>query len=323
MRRIVRALIVTASVAGFGLAGVPALAQETDAVGQTASNGGAVPSSPSGSAAPASETSQVAQPVAPAAVPEPARRVTLTAGFDFLTAYMFRGIYQEDRGLIFPPFVDLGLSVYEGDGALKSVTLNGGNWNSLHSGPSGNSGQGNAWYEADYYGSASFTIGNWTPGALFTSYTSPNDVFNTVNELAAVLSYDDSASAFPLSPRAMVAFELKGQADGGDRRGTYLELGIGPEITLIDAPRYPVTLALPVKLGMSLKDYYEGPAGSGRFGFFDFGGRASVPLAFLNGRTTWEVHGGVNFLLLGDNLRLLNEGDRVKPIGVIGMSVTY
>lgn len=322
MRRIVRGWIVVAGIGCVSLTGTSAFGEQTTgSADQTTANGGSPAAVTASSEESASDGSQIGQPTG--AVAEPSRRVSVTAGFDFLTAYMFRGIYQEDRGVIVPPFVDLGVTVYEGDGALKNITLNGGNWNSLHSGPSGNSGQGNAWYEADYYGSVSFTIGNWTPGALYTAYTSPNDVFNSVHELAAVLAYDDSASAFPLSPSVTLAFELKNQADGGDGRGTYLELGVSPELMLLDVPRYPVTLSVPVTLGMSLKDYYEGPTGSNRFGFFDVGAVASVPLAFMNGRTTWEVHGGVNMMWLGDNLRLFNNGDRVKPIGVFGLSVTY
>jgi hypothetical protein len=126
-----------------------------------------------------------------------------------------------------------------------------------------------------------------------------------------------------VSPSVTLGFELHGQADGGDRRGTYLELGVSPEVTLLDAPRYPLTLSVPVTLGMSLTHYYEGPTGSNRFGFFDVGGAVSVPLAFMSGRTSWEVHGGVNVMWLGDNLRLFNDGDRVKPVGVFGLSVTY
>jgi hypothetical protein len=166
--------------------------------GQTAANAASAAGTTPESAERASNESQVVQPGA--AVAEPSRRLSVTAGFDFLTAYLFRGIYQEDHGLIMPPFVDVGISVYEGEGALKNVTINAGNWNSLHSGSSGHSGFGNAWYEADYYGSVSFAIGKWTPGALFTSYTSPNSAFNAVHEIAAVLAYDDSDSAFPLSP---------------------------------------------------------------------------------------------------------------------------
>ena len=240
------------------------------------------------------------------------KRVVVTTGFDLATAYLFRGIYQEGTGTIAPAYVDVAVNVGKG------VTLNFGNWSSLHSGPSGYSGRSNAWYEADYYGSATFTFGNLKPGALFTSYTSPNDAFATVHELAGVLTYDDSSSPFPLSPKAIVGFELgNGQADGGSNKGTYLELGIKPALKAVPS----VTLYVPVKVGLSLKDYYEGATGSNRFGYFDTGLIASVPLTFM-GRS-WEAHGGVDFLWLGDNMALLNSGSDFKTIGIIGVSFTY
>jgi len=300
------------------LVALPAMAQETAKKGDSA----------------AANTAAGAAPAAQAAADEsaPAKRVALTAGVDFVSAYLFRGIFQEDSGVIVPPYADVGVSVYSGDGALKSVTLNGGIWNSLHSGPSGSGNtsiERSAWYEADYYGSVTFQVGKWKPGALFTSYTSPNDAFNTVNELAGVLAYDDSGSAFPLNPKAIVAFELKGQADGGGglpdggSKGTYLELGVRPVVPVVDHSKYPLTLAIPAKIGLSLNDYYEGPTGSNKFGYFDLGGILSVPLAFMNGKSTWEVHGGVDLLWLGDNAKLLNGGDGVKPVAVVGFSVIY
>ena len=168
-----------------------------------------------------------------------------------------------------------------------------------------------------------FQVGNWKPGALFTSYTSPNDAFNSVHELAGVLAYDDSGNAVPLNPKAILAFELDGQADGGGNKGTYLELGVRPVVPLGAHPKYPLTLAIPAKFGISLKDYYEGATGSNRFGYFDLGGILSVPLAFMNGKATWEIHGGVDILWLGDNMKALNGGDGVKPVGVVGFSVIY
>jgi len=298
---------------------LPAMAQETAKKGDTTAANTAAGTAATG-----------AQP----AVDEgaPAKRVTLTAGVDFVSAYLFRGLFQEDSGAIVPPYADVGVSVYNGKGALKSVTLNGGIWNSIHSGPSGSGNADvnrNAWYEADYYGTVTFTVGKWKPGALFTSYTSPNDAFNTVDELAGVLAYDDSGSAFPLNPKAIVAFELKGQADGGGgletggSKGTYLELGVRPVVPLSAHSKYPVGLAIPAKIGMSLNDYYEGPTGSNKFGYFDLGGILSVPLAFMNHRSTWDLHGGVDVLWLGDNNKLLNGGDGVKPVFSIGVGVIY
>ena len=290
-----------------GLVAVPAMAQET-----------AKPATPA--AAPATSASGSSNG-APAAQPEaaPAKRLTVATGFDFATAYMFRGIFQEDQGTIVPPYVDVGYTVYQGNGALKSVTLNGGNWNSLHSGPTG-SGQGNAWYEADYYGSVTMAVGNWKPGALFTSYTSPNDVFKTVHELAGVLAYDDSRSPFPLSPRGMVAFELHGQADGGAKKGIYLELGIKPSVPLIKG-KYPVSVAFPVKGGFSLKDYYESPDGNSKLGYVDTGVIGSIAMSV--GKTTWDLHGGVDFLWLGDSNKRLNGGDGSKAVGIIGLGIAY
>jgi hypothetical protein len=286
-----------------GMMATPSMAQDSAAQSQTAVTGTAAAAAP---AAPADAGSQAPPEAAPP------KRVVVTTGFDFATAYMFRGIYQEDSGTIAPAYADIGVNLDKG------VTLNFGNWSSLHSGPSGHGGHGNAWYEADYYGSATFTAGKLKPGVLFTSYTSPNDVFATVYELAGVLAYDDSSTPFPLSPKAIVGFELgDGQADGGSNKGTYLELGIKPALKA--APK--LTIYVPVKVGLSLKDYYEGPTGSNRFGYFDTGLIASVPLAFMGG--SWEAHGGVDFLWLGDNMALLNSGDDFKPVGIIGMTFTY
>jgi hypothetical protein len=282
----------------------PSMAQNARTQTQAAGTGTAEEAAPTGGA-----DSAASQPPELAAAP---KRVTVATGFDLSSAYMFRGIYQEDNGAITPAYADIGVNVGKG------VSLNVGNWSSLHSGPSGHSGHGNAWYEADYYGSLTFTFGKLKPGALYTSYTSPNKVFATVHELAGVLAFDDSGSPLPLSPKAIVGFELtRGQADGGQNKGTYLELGIKPALKA--APS--LTLYIPAKLGLGLKDYYEGPTGSNRFGYFDTGVIASVPLSFLG--ASWEAHGGVDFLWLGDNMALLNSGNAFKPVGTIGVSFTY
>ena len=315
MRRFASGLVM----ALMGMIATTALAQTQD---QSAPAGQNAASTATAAAAPVTPAPEPPAPQPPPPAPAP-RRATMTAGFDFASAYMFRGIYQEDRGVIVPPFVDIGTVLYEGTGTLKSVSVNGGTWNSLHSGPSGQDGRGNAWYEADYYGAVTFGLGKWKPGALFTSYTSPNDAFGSVYEIAGVLAYDDSASPFPLSPKATLAFELVGQADGGSNRGTYLELGVRPVVKLINAGRYPLSLGVPVKLGVSLRDYYEGPTGSNRFGYFDTGLIASVPLAFMSSKSAWEIHGGVDFMWFGDNLRLLNRDDGRKAVGILGLSVTY
>ena len=261
------------------------------------------------SAAMAQDGAAAAQvPAAPAPEASAAKRVTVTTGLDFTNAYFFRGIRQHSGGTIAQPYVDFGVA------AGRGVSLNFGNWDSIHSSaPAGN------WYESDYYGAITFTAGKLKPGLLYTSYTSPADSFSTVHELAGVFAVDDSASAFPLAPKVVLAFELSdASADGGAEKGVYLELGVKPGIKL--APK--ATLLVPVKAGLSLKDYYEGPLGNDGFGFFSSGLQLSVPA--ISGKSgTLEIHGGFDVLWLGDNMKLLNGSDGVKPIGLIGFTYTY
>jgi hypothetical protein len=255
----------------------------------------------------AQQPGQPAVPPAAMATDAP-KRFTVTVGADVLTSYMFRGIHQESEGFVAQPPIDLGVTLGRG------INLNVGHWYSMHSGPTG------SFYEADYYGSMTFTAGRLKPGVLFTSYTSPNGTFGTVHELAAFVSLDDSDRALPLSPKATVAFELDGQADGGANQGTYLELSIRPATQLPGAP-LSLALAVPVRLGLSLNDYYEGPNGSDRFGFFSTGLIASVPVT--TGKVVWDIHGGLEMCWLGRNMKALNTNDGFKPIGIVGVTMTY
>lgn len=262
--------------------------------------------------APAAQSASAAQPAqaVPPAAPEaaPAKTLTFTTGVDFTSAYFFRGIRQHSGGTIAQPFADLGIALGHG------VSANVGGWDSVHStAPAGK------WYESDYYGSVTFTAGRLKPGVLYTSYTSPADSFATVKELAGVLAVDDSASAFPLSPKVVLAFELgDGQADAGASRGTYLELGVRPAVKLARK----LTLAIPVKTGLSVNHYYEGVGGDPTFGYLDTGLQLSVPA--VTGRSgTLEIHGGVDLYRLGDSMKMLNGGDAVQPVGLVGFTFTY
>jgi hypothetical protein len=259
----------------------------------------------------ASATQQPTTTSAPAPAPAEGsapKIYTVTTGLDFTSAYLFRGIRQHSGGTIAQPYGDVAFAFKHG------ITADVGTWNSIHStAPAGN------WYERDYFGSLTFTAGKLKPGLLYTSYTSPADSFATVKELAGTLAIDDSKSAFPLNPKIVLAFELTdGQADGGANKGTYLELGVRPTVKL--APK--ATLAIPVKTGLSAHNYYEGPTGDNRFGYFDTGLSLSVPV--ISGKSgTFEVHGGVDFMWLGDNLKLLNGGDGFKPVSLVGFTYTY
>lgn len=252
-----------------------------------------------------------------------AGNLSLTVGVDALNTYMFRGIRQDDTELITWPYADLGLSLYEGDGGLKSLSANVGSWNSLHTGAAGlDSESGKLWYESDFYATVGMGFGGGVSlGTTYTAYTSPNAMFGTVKELALKLAVDDSDrfGGAALSPYALVAFELDGQADGGTSEGTYLELGVAPGWAA-DA----VSLAFPVKVGLSLADYYELDGTDHQFGYVSVASIVTVPLGGIPASFgAWNVHGGVEYQALGTATKALNDGSASKVIGLFGVGLSY
>ena len=123
--------------------------------------------------------------------------------------------------------------------------------------------------------------------------------------------------------REQVAFEVggttSGQADGGTKKGTYVELGVGPSVAAGKA-----SIAVPIKIGLSASDYYEfGTGKDGKFGYFSIAGIATLPAG-----PHWNVHGGVELQAYGDKLRAYNafgdDGDRATDAVVsIGLGFSY
>ena len=85
-----------------------------------------------------------------------------------------------------------------------------------------------------------------------------------------------------------------------------------------------LTLAIPVKTGLSLNNYYQNPTTGedNTFGFFSTGLQLSVPVVSGKGGSL-EAHGGVDMLWLGENMKILNGDDGFKPVALIGFTFTY
>ena len=269
-----------------------------------------------------------ARPASAQSAPDPnSGSLTVTTSVDLTNAYMFRGIRQDDTKVMIWPAVDLGLSLFSGDGALKSAALDFGSWNSLHTGNAGLKGASKKlWYESDFYTSVSLGFaGGVSLGTTYTAYTSPNAGFSTVKEVMVKLGVDDSATLgkAALKPYGIVAFEFDaapglGQADGGLNAGRYLELGVGPALSGSKA-----SLTFPVKVGLSIGDYYELDGVDNRFGYFSAAGIATVPLKVPVSFGSWNVHGGVEFQQLGTTAKAFNKGDAQKVIVSGGIGLAY
>ena len=254
--------------------------------------------------------------------------LTLSGGFDFLNAYMFRGIPQDedDFGSVMWPYADLGIALIAGDGAFKSLGVNIGTWNSLHTGGVGLDGPfRRLWYESDFYATLGVGLGGGTSlGFTYTAYTSPNGMFTTVKEFAVKVAVDDARylGGLAVRPYLLIAREFDaspgvGQADGGLEAGTYMEVGAAPGFTV---SRFGV--AAPLKVGLSLDNYYEGADGDDRFGFFSVAGIVTVPFSSQPTRFgSWNVHGGVEYLRLVAN-RTQGFGEN-QVVGSIGIGFSY
>ncbi len=270
---------------------------------------------------------------------EPAR-LSGVLGVTLASHYFFRGIRQENQGLILQPSLELNYSLFEGGaGVLTSSTLTLGAWNSVHNGPSGSHGSLKHWYESDLYAGVGVGLfGCGKASAIYTAYTSPNDAFPTVQEVALGLSYDDKplwgGDWFSgLQPSATVALEYEGQADLGTDRGIYAELALQPAFTVDLGADLPLTLAAPITLGCSLHDYFERNGRDDTFGYLDVGFAASLPVRLrrptgksdsgLGRFGSWTLSAGVDLLFFGDNTRAINGGDELKVIGSVALTCAF
>jgi hypothetical protein len=253
--------------------------------------------------------------------------ITLTGSIDFLNQYMFRGIRQNSSGIASWPAVDLGIAAYSGEGGLKSVGINFGTWNSLHTGDTGQDGpSGKLWYESDFYASLAFGFGGGTSfTTTYTAYTSPNNGFTTVKEIMFKLAVDDSGrlGRAAVKPYVAIAREFdaglaQGQADGGENAGTYLEIGFAPGYAASRA-----SIAFPIKIGLSASDYYELAGEDNKFGYFSIAGIVTVPLGGTTSYGAWNIHGGVEYQKLGTTTEFFNGGESNQVIGSFGIGFSY
>ena len=255
--------------------------------------------------------------------------LTITGSLDFLNQYMFRGIRQNSTGFATWPAVDLGIAAYSGKGGLKSVGVNFGTWNSLHSGDTGADGpSGKLWYESDFYATLGLGFGKGVSfSTTYTAYTSPNSSYTTVKEIMFKVGADDSSylGKAAVKPYVIVAQEFgtgvaRGQADGGAKAGTYMEIGGAPGVAFSKA-----SIAFPLKVGLSLSNYYENPVTGedSKFGFFSIAGIVTVPLGGTTSFGAWNIHGGVEYQALGDTTKFFNGDESNQVIGSFGIGFSY
>jgi hypothetical protein len=264
--------------------------------------------------------------------------LSITFDNSLTTAYMFRGIMNERDGLIWQPSITLSLNLYEaGAGAVESVDFAIATWLSVHTEETYESGNGpDAIYEADYYPSLGVSwTGGLTTALTYYFYTSPNGAFDTVEEVVVDLSYDDSdvLGPFALNPTASFVFETRRSSFGGTGKGAVFELGLEPavEVTLpMEAVEdYPISLTFPLRIALSMDDYYRNGPEDDVFGYARLGFHFGIPLACIPPRFgDWSVTNGFDVYFLGDAVHEYTKdtfgmGDTIYPVWTSSLTLDY
>lgn len=331
------ALFACAGLATVGLTAGAAVAQEPDAQrdNQSVTTSSTAPESPN-TLAQAGSSAASSQPVtdapeapatdAPAADSAIGSSISVQLNLDFTNAYFYRGIRQQDKGLIVQPAARLAARLIDDD----KLKLDGfvGTWNSF--GPNAGANAGDLvedWYESDLYAGVTLTRDKLSFTTSYTILTSPSDAFETVQELGFTLALDDSAwlKEWALKPYATLAIETGADAsDGADSpTGVYLELGVAPGLSF-EVAKTSVSLTFPASVGLSLSDYYQDADGDDEtFGFAQVGAKASIPLGEPGRLGTWTLNAGVSVLFLGDNTQDFNRGDDTEVIGAVGVQWNF
>lgn len=277
---------------------------------------------------------QAQEALAPA--PVNTGRVSWELGATVASEYWYRGIAQENQGLIVQPYatVTFGL-ISEGNITLDAYA---GMWNSVHANNPSSDGEDNYWYEADFFAGVSMGLPhNLTLDLSYVNLYSPAAGSNFAEEIDVAVAYDDTdlmaslGAPFVLSPHAMVGFEINNGSDAGSDSGTYLELGIEPSFALTQSADYPLTLSIPVTAGFSLGNYYEDAAGDDEtFGYLDIGAVFSTPLPFIPADYgTWTASAGLHYIMLGDSAADLGrdfnvtDGEDNSVYATLGVSMSY
>jgi len=292
-------------------------------------------SAPDGATTTGGATPESGRVARPEPEPEETEVPAPTVAFEVSTTnlYVYRGLIVEDEGVIVQSSVEIHVPVLVGTGLVRTVDLGAVLWASLGTGPSGTGGDTHApraLTEVDATLSITAALaGGWSVGGSYAWFRYPNGSADPVAEIAATIAFDDgprwpAGGRFRgFSPTLTLAYEARGQSDGGGDRGVFLGIGVSPTFSLTGDPE-GASLALSVAGGMSVADYYEGAGGSDEtFGYLELGPELELPLGGREGGPSFSLTLGVHVLLAGENLRLYNGTDDPLVIGFVTLNTSF
>jgi len=241
-----------------------------------------------------------ASPLAPALPPS---AITGDIGVTVQNGYVTRGLVLENKGPAFQPYGDLFYKVYDGSGFINSFSLQAGVWNDINlAAPIAPPHADDRTWTEIYWQIGFITKFDtrFSLSSALRQYASPSDAYPLGRSINNILSFDDSGLLdrnFSIQPHLTVLYELPAAGHCGlHGHSWYFEPGIAPTYTSFTGSKAPVTLSLPVTLGLG-SGFYDGKT----FGYLSVGPQISVLLAFIPQQYgAWRFSAGYRYYCLGD-----------------------
>ncbi|MGE3538809.1 MAG: hypothetical protein AB7N91_15425 [Candidatus Tectimicrobiota bacterium] len=232
--------------------------------------------------------------------------------------------YEVDQ-LPIAPSLGVTLDLLHDRDPLRQLSLVGGSANTLGKRPA-DGRQSPYWYESNNYVGLVAGLGpSLLAGLTYTAYLSPNDEFDSSDELAVTFQWSGTIGrSWALNPHVKAAWPL-------GHRGVYVEGGLAPSVNLGMLVHAPLTLSVPLVLGVGVQEYYGN--GSDYTGYLkgglvaDLSLKQYIPAAY----GSWHLVASVNALGREKPLRNASrrysggvEGaDLVIVEGELGLRFTY
>lgn len=254
-------------------------------------------------------------------------RFSGNAGVDFRSQYNARGIVVQHKGVTIQPYINLSYQFYEGKGFINSVSTTLGWWNdfSTNIDLSNSANANKSWTETDFNAGITITFADrFSFSSTFTDFTSPAGGYREGRFINNVLAYNDAgliSPDFSIKPQLTVLYELPAGGQAGLQPNSwYFEPGITPNFTFNTKSKYPINLALPLRVGLG-NQFYDGTT----YGFFSVGPQVTVPLAFLaSPGAQWNLSFGYLYYNLGTTTAAIApNGDKNQNVFNLGLSVNF
>lgn len=202
-------------------------------------------------------------------------------------------------------------------GLLRSLNLTAGSANGLTDPDETPDG---TWYESDNYIGVTANLGRQVAGALtYTIFTSPDSVAEAQHELAATAQVTGPGTLGLLAPQVKLALGLE------DREGFFVEAGLNPSLQAGTVAGRPLTLTVPLRVGVGFADYYGDETSAT---YWLVGVDAEMPLPEIPpSYGNWSFHAGLTLDLRDEEIQeldaSLDDTGEAAVTAVIGLRFAY